>query len=74
MQYRSLSTATLPPRLAAFPGRRPQISRQQLRIRAILDGLRWRREPVDIDPPVVTVAEVAECGCPDLCNRDHDND
>jgi hypothetical protein len=30
--------------------------------------------PVDIDPPVVTVAEVAECGCPELCNRDHDNE
>ncbi len=73
MQYRSLTTAALPQRLAAFP-RRVETSRQQLRIRAILDGLRWRRQPADIDPPVITVAEVAECGCPDLCNRDHENE
>lgn len=74
MQYRTIPTAAPPPRLATLP--RPQVSgsRQQRRIRAILDGLRWRRQPLDIDPPVVTVAEVAECSCPDLCNRDHDND
>lgn len=23
---------------------------------------------------VPTIAELAECSCPDLCNRDHDND
>jgi hypothetical protein len=75
MQYRSVSAAAIPAQPpTAFPRRRPQLSRQQLRIRAILDGLRWRRQPVEIDPPVVTVAEIAECGCPDLCNRDHDND
>ena len=74
MQYRTLSAPTFPARQAALPLRLSQLSRQQRRVRAILDGLRWRRQPVDIDPPVVTVAEIAECSCPDLCNRDHDND
>jgi hypothetical protein len=34
--------------------------------------LRWRVETPA--PSVLTVAELAECVCPDLCNRDHDNE
>ena len=35
--------------------------------------LLWRPES-PAGEPVLTVAELAECGCPDLCNRDHDNE
>jgi hypothetical protein len=35
--------------------------------------LRWRPErPAALH--VLTVADLAECHCPDLCNRDHGND
>jgi hypothetical protein len=35
--------------------------------------LNWRpkkRRPM----PVLSVAELAECTCPELCDRDHDNE
>jgi hypothetical protein len=35
--------------------------------------LLWRPE-VPATPHVLTVAEMAECACPDLCNRDHVNE
>jgi hypothetical protein len=41
-------------------------------MRAMLDGLRWRRSIAD-EPEVVTIAQVAECGCPDWCDLDHEN-
>jgi hypothetical protein len=35
--------------------------------------LRWRPER-PAATHVLTVADMAECRCPDLCNRDHGND
>jgi len=35
--------------------------------------LLWRPEEPRA-PEVLTVAELAECACPDLCNRDHVNE
>jgi hypothetical protein len=35
--------------------------------------LHWRAEG-PARAPVLTVAELAECTCPELCHRDHDND
>ena len=35
--------------------------------------LLWRPEGPPA-PQVLTVAEMAECVCPDLCNRDHVNE
>jgi hypothetical protein len=35
--------------------------------------LRWRPE-YPARPAVLTVADLAECTCPDLCDRDHGND
>jgi hypothetical protein len=31
-------------------------------------------EETQIEPGAVTTAELAECTCPDFCERDHDND
>ena len=43
---------------------------------AAADGnpwLLWRSEaPAETD--VLTVAELSECSCPDLCDRDHANE
>jgi hypothetical protein len=65
MMYRSLTTTALPrPRLG---------TRRRTRIAAILEGLRMRRPPVD-EPEVMTTAELAECGCPEWCHRDHQNE
>jgi hypothetical protein len=37
--------------------------------------LLWSIEtPADRERERLTVAELAECRCPDLCNRDHDNE
>jgi hypothetical protein len=33
----------------------------------------WRPE-TPVEPVVLTVAELAECRCPDLCDRDHVNE
>lgn len=35
--------------------------------------LQWSPELVE-DPPRLNVAELAECLCPDLCDRDHPNE
>lgn len=35
--------------------------------------LAWRLES-PVEPRILTVAELAECVCPELCNRDHDNE
>jgi hypothetical protein len=35
--------------------------------------LLWRTD-VPAGPERLTVAELAECRCPDLCDRDHDNE
>jgi hypothetical protein len=35
--------------------------------------LLWRPE-TPAEPQMLTVAELAECRCPDLCDRDHDNE
>ncbi len=35
--------------------------------------LLWRPERPQA-PQVLTVAELAECRCPDICNRDHANE
>jgi len=72
MTYRQSATAALSDR------RFPALQRRFQQTvpsgpRAILDGLRWGRRLAD-EPTVTTIAEVAECGCPDWCHRDHDND
>jgi hypothetical protein len=36
--------------------------------------LQWRPERPEQESPRLTVAELAECTCPDLCNRDHQNE
>jgi hypothetical protein len=33
----------------------------------------WRTD-APAEPDVLTVAELAECCCPDLCDRDHANE
>lgn len=35
--------------------------------------LLWRPES-PAQPELLTVAELAECRCPELCDRDHDNE
>ena len=35
--------------------------------------LLWRPE-TPTEPELLTVAELAECHCPELCDRDHDNE
>jgi hypothetical protein len=35
--------------------------------------LLWRPERPQA-PQLLTVAELAECRCPDICNRDHANE
>jgi hypothetical protein len=35
--------------------------------------LQWKPELPE-EPQLLTVAELAECICPDLCNRDHQNE
>jgi hypothetical protein len=35
--------------------------------------LRWRPER-HARPSVLSVAELSECRCPDICNRDHANE
>ncbi len=65
MTYQTLTTTALP---------RPRFgTRRRTRISAILEGLRLRRPPVD-EPEVMTTAELAECGCPEWCHRDHQNE
>ena len=35
--------------------------------------LRWRPDLPEVTQ-LLTVAELSECRCPDLCDRDHQND
>ncbi len=35
--------------------------------------LLWRAETPTV-PGILSVAELAECRCPDLCDRDHENE
>lgn len=35
--------------------------------------LHWRLDS-EVEPQILTVAELADCRCPDLCDRDHGND
>jgi hypothetical protein len=35
--------------------------------------LHWRLA-TESEPQVLTVAELADCHCPDLCDRDHGNE
>jgi hypothetical protein len=35
--------------------------------------LLWR-PAAPVEPARLTVAELAECRCPELCDRDHDNE
>lgn len=35
--------------------------------------LQWRPD-TPAEPDVLTVAELTECRCPDLCDRDHANE
>jgi hypothetical protein len=57
-----MTTITLPK--TRSPGRRAEWANL---------WLRWGRELPE-EPPRPTVADVAECICPDLCNRDHENE
>lgn len=54
---------------AAAPQRRP-VEAGDARMNP---WLLWRPEEPQA-PQVLTVAELAECVCPDLCNRDHVNE
>lgn len=67
MLYRT--TATTTPSL----GQRPAFGPQPTRVRPILEGLGWQRTSAEA-PRVLTTAEVAECGCPEWCHRDHENE
>ena len=58
------------------PGATP-ISDPPRRSMAILQRqLRWRRWRVSqpAEPELLSSAELSECTCPDLCQRDHDNE
>jgi hypothetical protein len=37
-------------------------------------GLLERPEAPEIEDQVLATAELAECNCPDFCERDHDTD
>ena len=48
-------------------------SRHEVDRARVSPWLNWR--PQDRRPlPVLSVAELAECTCPDLCDRDHPNE
>ena len=40
---------------------------------AINPWLLWRTEAPS-EPQILSIAELAECRCPDLCDRDHVNE
>lgn len=60
------TTFTIPTR--SRPSRRPSAEAA-----ALNPWLLWRIERPH-ERQVLSVAELAECGCPDLCNRDHENE
>ena len=72
MQYEQTLAAAVPARRFTSVQSR-QGTAHQRRVRDILDGLRWGRRSVDM-PVVTTIADLAECGCPDWCHRDHENE
>jgi len=43
------------------------------RVSRMNSWLRWR-PAVPRQRPVLSVAELAECTCPEICNRDHANE
>ncbi|TMB49831.1 MAG: hypothetical protein E6J50_07105 [Chloroflexi bacterium] len=74
MQYEQTHAAVVPARrFTTVQSRQGQATAPQRRVRDILDGLRWGRRSVDV-PVVTTIADLAECGCPDWCHRDHENE
>jgi hypothetical protein len=54
--------------LATTPRRTPAARRPEPN-----PWLLWRPD-TPVEPELLTVAERAECRCPDLCDRDHDNE
>ena len=57
------------------PGRSSRVASSRLSGEAgrVNPWLRWRpKRPAR--PLVLSVAELAECTCPDLCDRDHANE
>lgn len=52
------------------PRRSVQTTPDQVRVNP---WLLWRLED-PAEPQVLSVAELAECRCPDLCDRDHVNE
>ena len=71
MTYRQAATAALTAN--RFPTFQRQFHQAAPSRSRILEGLRWGRPSAD-EPTVTTIADIAECGCPDWCHRDHDND
>jgi hypothetical protein len=67
MLYRTASTTT--PSL----GQRPAFGVHTAQVRPIFQGSGWQRASTEA-PAVLTTAEMAECGCPEWCHRDHEND
>jgi hypothetical protein len=54
---------------------RPTVSDDRLQVEGsrLNPWLRWRpKRPARVH--VLSVAELSECTCPDLCNRDHANE
>lgn len=52
----------------------PQIRRAAHQADRAKAWLQWRPELPDAEPQRLSVAELAECLCPDLCDRDHQNE
>lgn len=44
------------------------------RVSELLGRPRRNEERPSEPQEVVTIADIAECGCPDWCHRDHDNE
>lgn len=59
---------TTTPLTSPTPTRVPAASRGDLN-----PWLLWR-PGAPAEPHLLTVAELSECRCPDLCDRDHDNE
>ena len=73
MQYEQTHATAPARRFPTVQPRQGQAAASTRRVRDILDGLRWGRRSAD-EPVVTTIAELAECGCPDWCHRDHENE
>lgn len=61
-------TTTVTPTPRRAPGQRP--TPDQVRLN---QWLFWQPEGPR-EPQVLSIAELAECRCPDLCDRDHANE